>query len=291
MVVETSPRKRGRIPEYICNRHRTNGICPNALRVSVAEMNEAVLHAIEEHALTPEAIESVIAMTERDDVRDHQKTLVAEQKDIAKRIGRLVAAIETGGDAPSLVAKLRDLETRQRAIATEIANLHPVPRLEPAVIENRLAEWRRLLRQSITQGRTVLQRILCGRLTFTPRADGDGYDFTGPTRFDKLFTGIAAPKPAWMETSTLGLEHLGPEDTFDADYGRLLDRVYAKGMASPTGAVVLYPIQKVASPGGTNVLYSSVLSRVGRGRRDARAVQNARHSADVRRGAAQQPSA
>ena len=32
-------------------------------------MNEAVLQAIEEHALTPEAIEQVIRLTELDDVR------------------------------------------------------------------------------------------------------------------------------------------------------------------------------------------------------------------------------
>jgi hypothetical protein len=70
-------------------------------------MNEAVLQAIEEHALTPEAIEQVIHL--------------------------------------------------------QAASLQPVPRLAPAVIENRLAEWRRLLRQSTTQGRTVLQRILRGR--------------------------------------------------------------------------------------------------------------------------------
>ena len=87
---------------------------------------------------------------------------------MTKRIARLVAAIETGGDAASLVAKLRELEARQRAIANEMASLRPVPRLAPAVIENRLAEWRRLLRQSTTQGRTVLQRILRGRMTFTP---------------------------------------------------------------------------------------------------------------------------
>jgi hypothetical protein len=125
-----------------------------------------------------------------------QDKLEREQKDIAKRIARLVDAIATGGNAASLVAKLRELEARQKAIVGEMATLRPVPRLAPAVIENRLAEWRRLLRASTTQGRTVLQRILRGRLTFTPRVDpisgeADGYDFSGPTRFDKLFTGIA----------------------------------------------------------------------------------------------------
>jgi hypothetical protein len=89
--------------------------------------------------------------------------------------------------------------------------------------ECRLAEWRRLLRQSPTQGRAVLQRVLRGRITFTP--DGKGYDFAAPTRFDKLFTGIVAPLPSWiLEGDVRGTEHIGREDTPDADYARLLER-------------------------------------------------------------------
>jgi hypothetical protein len=52
-----------------------------------------------------------------------------------------------------------------------------------------MAKWRRLLRGSTTKGRMVLQRILRGRVTFTPRADSDGYDFAGVARFDRLFNG------------------------------------------------------------------------------------------------------
>ena len=92
------------MPEYICYRHRANGACTNTLRMPVADLNEAVLQAVEEHALTPEAIEQVIHLSERDDVTELQDKLTREQKDIAKRIARLVAAIETGGDAASLVA-------------------------------------------------------------------------------------------------------------------------------------------------------------------------------------------
>jgi len=241
LIVETGPRKRGRVPEYVCHRHRANGTCKNALHINVDDVNEAVLQAVEEHALTPEAIELVIHLSEREDTADRRKKLDRERKDVEKRIGRLVAAIETGGDAASLVAKVRELETRLRAIAAEVAALRPVPRLAPAVIENRLAEWRRLLRQSTTQGRTVLQRILRGRLTFTPRVnpisgEPDGYDFEGPTRFDKLFTGIAVQRPAWLTPGDIsGCEDIGPEDTFDRDYGRLLDRAYVKGVTSPAG--------------------------------------------------------
>ncbi len=97
------------------------------------------------------------------------------------------AAIETGGEAASLVAKVKELEGRRVAIDGELRSSKPVPRLRPEVVEGRLTEWRRLLRQSPTQGRAVLQRVLRGRITFTPKCGG--YEFEAPTRFDKLFPG------------------------------------------------------------------------------------------------------
>jgi hypothetical protein len=59
----------------------------------------------------------------------------------------------------------------------------------------------------------------------------DGYEFDGPTRYDKLFTGLAVEMPKEY-AGTTGTEGIGPEDTFDGDYGRLLDKFYVKGMAS-----------------------------------------------------------
>ena len=241
LVVETSHRKAGRVAEYVCFRRRHYRVkCDNALRMPVDEMNEAVLQAIEEHALTPEAVELVVQLTERDDVDDRRAQLDSERRGNATRSKRLQDAIETGGEAATLVARIRELETRQRAIADELTNLGPLPRLEPRVVEDRLTEWRRLLRGSTTQARAVLGRILTGRIVFTPREDG--YDFTAPTRFDRLFAGVVCPRPAWMpEGSGRGTEGIGPEDTFDGDYGRLLERAYTrlkrdgKLVASPTG--------------------------------------------------------
>jgi hypothetical protein len=43
-----------------------------------------------------------------------------------------------------------------------------VPHLPQPVLENRLDEWRRLLRMSPTQGRAVIQRIVRGCIIFTP---------------------------------------------------------------------------------------------------------------------------
>ena len=197
---------------------------------------ELLVDEIVDRSALPRCLDADIELLSR-------KRLVGERKDVEKRIARIVSAVEAGGDAPSLVAKLRDLEKRLKAIAGELSDLRPVPRLAPGVIENRLKEWRRLLRSSTTQGRTVLQRILPGPITFTLHTNPltgevDGYDFEAPTRFDKLFTGIAVERPAGRDEAPLGHEHIGPEDTFEGDYGRLLEQAYRKGvkvLASPTG--------------------------------------------------------
>lgn len=207
-MVTTSPRKRGRVPEYVCYRHRVNGTCTNALRMRVEEVNEAVLTEIEQRALTPEAIEQVIRLSERDDVTELQDKLARERKDVEKRLKRPRDAIEVGGTASSLMARVHELEGRQKAIDVEVKSLRPIPRLAPAIIEDRLAEWRRLLRASTTQGRTVLQRIINGRISFTPRqhvltGEPDGYDFSAQTRFDKLFTGIAVERPKGIDAGPL----------------------------------------------------------------------------------------
>jgi hypothetical protein len=55
-----------------------------------------------------------------------------------------------------------------------------------------------------------LQRVIRERIVFT--AVGDGYTFEAATRFDRLFTGIAVPRPAWIPFDTTGTEHIRPED-------------------------------------------------------------------------------
>lgn len=55
-------------------------------------------------------------------------------------------------------------------------------------------------------------------------ADRSGYTFAAPTRFDKLFSGIAVPFPQELyPEGPVGTEDIRPEDTWDGDYERLLD--------------------------------------------------------------------
>jgi hypothetical protein len=85
----------------------------------------------------------------------------------------------------------------------------------------------------------VLQRIIRGRITFTP--DGGGYTFEAETRFDKLFVGLVITKqtprpdrPSFIESGDrTGTEGILPSEE---DYGRLLERAYrGKWGTSPTG--------------------------------------------------------
>lgn len=76
----------------------------------------------------------------------------------------------------------RELETRRDANDTELSAVRPMPRLAPTAVDNRLAEWRRLVRGNTTQVRAVLQRVLNGRIVFTP--SGQGYTFAAPTQFE-----------------------------------------------------------------------------------------------------------
>lgn len=193
-------------------------------------MHDAVLAWLEEHIFTPEALEHVIRFTETtsQQAADERKALEREQRDLKRRIANLLKAIETGGDAVALVKQVQTYEARQSAIANELVALRPVPRLAPTVVQDRLNEWRRLLRGSTTQARAVIQRVVDGRLTFTLREDGLGYDFTGRTRFDRLFTGCVIQLPAWMTRDSSLNQVFDSNDTLDADYGALLSKFYGK---------------------------------------------------------------
>jgi hypothetical protein len=153
---------------------------------------------------------------------------------LQRRISRLHEVIlESGGSARTLLDKLTEHEKEQQRLQERLGALRPVPRLAPAVVADRLAEWRRLMRGSVQQARLVLQKVLDGRIVFTPRADGRGYDFACPTRFDRLFQGVAVERPGWLQDGARGREHITRQDTRDADYAELLERANAEELVRP----------------------------------------------------------
>lgn len=104
----------------------------------------------------------------------------------------------------------------------------------------------------------VLRPRADGRIVFTPIEDeafGRGYTFKAPTRFDKLFSGIAVPVPdIWKDEGPVGTEDIRPDETWDVDYGQLLERAVRRltnrtEVASPPGFGGTLPVLTLSFTG------------------------------------------
>jgi hypothetical protein len=108
-----------------------------------------VLHEVEEHILTPQAVENFLLAVDQQTSQDGERRarLEKELADVKRREAALVAAVEGGGsDLGPIIERMKALEGRRNEIEHELKAATPVPRLEPRVLESRLAEWRRILR-------------------------------------------------------------------------------------------------------------------------------------------------
>ena len=85
MVVETSARKWGRVAEYVCAKRRATGGCTNALRTAGPRSTRRSRRLLR-NTRTPEAVEAVIGLTERDDARERQELLVREHATLGRQM-------------------------------------------------------------------------------------------------------------------------------------------------------------------------------------------------------------
>ena len=153
---------------------------------------------------------------------------------------RVTDALASGGDLPSLLAKLRDFESKQTALLDELAANRPVPMPPRSVIEDRLAEWRRLLRQSAKTGRVVLDHVPSGRIVFTPvwsHVKTPGLvRIRLPDALRPLFSGVVIPKWMW-EMPVPGAGDLRPEHVYYRAEDRSVDLVKSFAGCSSGGAL------------------------------------------------------
>lgn len=205
---------------YWCGRHRRNGghACANAMRLEVGATDEAVLRAVEEHVLRPGRVEEFLL--DEAEARPAAAGLEAEARDLQQRAARLMAAIEAAGDVAVLAARLREVEARRAEVAVALAR-KAAPHLPARVVSSRLNEWRRRLRGG--QARSVLQRVLAGRLRFDPLPEV-GASFEAPTRWGRPVVGVvvrvALEAPAFVRPGDVR----GREGVREAEAA--LERVY-----------------------------------------------------------------
>ena len=209
---EALSRKHGRRRAFVygCAAHRRRGrrICPNDLVVPMEVADEAVLDAIEGTLLRPEVIDRTIEKAEAalatNTSVERRRQLKKELTSVGEEIERLTAAIAGGAsDVTALVEAMRTREERQKALDSELSTLD-MRRAEfdgsklRQKLQQRLSDWRALLRRHPIQGHQVLQNLIDGRLTFEPKVDGDEryYTFTGTGTMEALLGGEVVQKLA-----------------------------------------------------------------------------------------------
>ena len=146
--------------------------------------------------LTPVPVERIVG--DRGEQRQAIDRVKAE-------IGRLVGAVAEGGDSQALTAEIHKREARQRELQYELEGLLIREfvdwRSEPSVrhaLEQRIQDWRGLLRRRAPQGRQILRKLIEGRLVLTPDREEvtPYYTFTGNGTLTGLLSGVIPHKVA-----------------------------------------------------------------------------------------------
>lgn len=165
---------------YVCAARRRKGpdVCPHTWTFAVRDLDDAILTVIEGQVLAPSFIDRVIE-TAYPPAAD-PAALQTERAQIRQEITNLTAAITAGGQIEELVAALKERKRRLTTLDFSLrAETPDRERLRPA-LEQRIADWRDVLRQEARQGRQVLRQVV-RPIQVRPFDEGGG-TFFEPTR-------------------------------------------------------------------------------------------------------------
>lgn len=115
---------------------------------------------IEGEVLTPAFIERVLDTVCVPDA-ENRLTLEADAVDLERQIANLTAAVKAGGDIPSIVEELKRTNARHADVRRRLEprEQHDREQLRLA-LEQRVAEWKSVLRSNPGQGRQVLHHVI-----------------------------------------------------------------------------------------------------------------------------------
>ena len=170
---------------YACsyNHNRGRAVCTNDHRAPMDYLDAAVIDAIREHTLAPEAIAFTVAhaaeIVEREIKQnpDKSRQLEAEVRRLRREIERYVAAVAKADDVPELIAALRQRKERLAEVERELAGLATTPpRWTSAEIRamcgERLRRFDELLLGDVPGARQALRKLLPEPLRLSPVTDG-----------------------------------------------------------------------------------------------------------------------
>jgi hypothetical protein len=119
-----------------------------------------VLTVIEGEVLTPAFIERVLDTVFVADDGD-RPAMEAEAQELERQIGNLTDAIKLGGNIPALVESLTGTQAQLTLIRRQLEPREAADRSQlREALDQRVAEWKEILRANPGQGRQVLHHLL-----------------------------------------------------------------------------------------------------------------------------------
>ena len=156
---------------YGCYDAHRNGVagCKNRVTARVKSAEEALLSGIESELKRPDTFERLLAALQAEAHRrsDHspaQREKLGKKRDgVAKKVRRLVAAIEDGEASAALAGQLQAREAELAEVENEIAAFGAASRrklrIDPSVVKKHLSDWADLLRGDIPKVKAHLLNL------------------------------------------------------------------------------------------------------------------------------------
>ena len=192
---------------YACSAHHREGraVCQNGLLAPLETLDKAVLQAVESLVLHRRILEQVLDGAVARLSEGGNETRLAEIQTrlnaLQVELGRLADAVANGGATQPLMAAIREQE--REALQAELgAAAKPTPKVDVealrATLEEKLSDWRGLLRRRVEQGQQILRKLIDGRLVLTPvkTVRGTRYEFCGTANLLRILGSFVPHKMA-----------------------------------------------------------------------------------------------
>jgi hypothetical protein len=147
----------------VCSTRRRKPLkCTNTEALSIAQMDEAVLDAVEHHALSETFIEELVSLVDKGEV-DGMARLEADRDRLRGEVENLVRSIAAGVPGDTVAPAIRQ---READIAKLDARLRLPRQQRPdmaklrGALERRAADWRETLRGEPQVARVLLRRLV-----------------------------------------------------------------------------------------------------------------------------------
>ena len=172
----------------------------------MAEADRLIFELVETTLLHPAVLEMAISKVVQrisgrgNEVEGRRSDLVAAIADTDRELLHLTSAIAAGGggNLASIIQAIGEREARKAALVRELAMLGErtaTVRCDPATVKSRVAgvvsDWQTTIRRHIPQARSMLRKLLKGRLTVTPeeRNRVPGFRFHGAGTIKEVLRG------------------------------------------------------------------------------------------------------